>query len=99
MSSIKNKNTLFLGAALIIAAAYGYYVYNDACDESVSEPDAKAMIEVPVAPVTTVAEPVAVVPAIKVTGIPVAKETAPTKQSPEIKKTGAITVIPEGEQE
>ena len=93
MSSIKNKNLLFLGAAIIIAATYSYYAFNTTPDVTAVETDAKAVIGVPVpAPVNVVESAIAIPAAIK----PSTNEAIPPKESVKIEEGEAA---PEGEQE
>jgi hypothetical protein len=97
MSSIKNKNLLFLGAALLVAAAYGYYAYSSG---SAPEPDSKAVIEVP-APSTpaSAAEAAIAVPVVNVTAEPLVDKDVPLKQMPTTEKVDTIIVAPTGEKE
>ena len=98
MSSIKNKNILFLGAVIIAAAAYGYYAFNNTGDAPTAEADAKAEIQVPVSvPVNTV-EPSITVPAAKVAIDPVDQGTVPSPSSLNTKETIPTPETPEGEQ-
>tara|TARA_Y100000310_G_scaffold205782_1_gene206117 strand:+ start:3433 stop:3735 length:303 start_codon:yes stop_codon:yes gene_type:complete len=100
MSSIKNKNLLFLGAALLLAAAYGYYAYNSTDSGSAPEPDSKAVIEVPASsPPASSAEAVIAVPAVKVTPEPLADKDVPLKQVPMTEKVDTIIVAPTGVKE
>ena len=100
MSSIKNKNLLFLGAALLVAAACGYYAYSSADSGSASEPDSKAVIEVPASLTpASAAEAAIAVPAVKVTSEPLADKDVPLKQVPMTEKVDTIIVAPTGEKE
>ena len=98
MSSIKNKNLLLLGAALLFAAAYGYYAYNTE-EAPASDTGAKAALVVPASPTpVNVVEPTITTPAVKVTAEPVIGETVPSTRSLKTEETGTLSATPKGEQ-
>ena len=105
MSFIKNKNLLFLGAVISLAALYGYYTYNTTDDAPPADSTSGIVIETPAkTPVSNVVDPAEKIPVVNVPVVNVpaeatTDEVVPTPSVPQAEKTGTAPAVPvpEGE--
>jgi hypothetical protein len=100
MSSIKNKNLLFLGAVILLAAIYGYYTFSTADDAPAASSVSSIVIETPAkTPVSNAVEPVEKTPIVNVPTEATTDEITTPASVHQAGKAGTVPVVPAPEGE